>query len=263
MLSPDELLAWYQRLEVTEAARAEIDRIRSAGPSRRVGGGSDNVSGRYPSRKMGVTIQFESHRVELAFVREMEHDPDVLEYYDQPQPFPLDYTSAKGRHLRVAHTPDFLVVRGATAGWEECKAEDELERLSQKSPHRYYRDDAGTWHCPPGEEYARRFGLYYRVRSSGEINWVLQRNFQFFEDYLPTACAKADRRTRELALALVSPEPGISLSDLFRRTADRVTRDDIYTLIATGELYVDLGNAPLAESAIVRVFANREAAEVD
>jgi len=28
---------------------------------------------------MGVTIQFESHRVELAFVREMEHDPDVLE----------------------------------------------------------------------------------------------------------------------------------------------------------------------------------------
>jgi hypothetical protein len=31
---------------------------------------------------MGVTIQFESHRVELAFVREMEHDPDVLEYYN-------------------------------------------------------------------------------------------------------------------------------------------------------------------------------------
>jgi len=28
-------------------------------------GGGGNVSGVYPSRKMGVTIQFESHRVEF------------------------------------------------------------------------------------------------------------------------------------------------------------------------------------------------------
>ena len=83
MLSQDELLAWYQQLNATNGARSEVNRIRSSGPSRRVGGGSSNVSGRYPSRKMGFTIQFESHRVELAFVREMEHEPDVLEYYDQ------------------------------------------------------------------------------------------------------------------------------------------------------------------------------------
>ena len=38
----------------------------SASPSRRVRGGRSNVSGRYPSQKMGLTIQFESHRVELA-----------------------------------------------------------------------------------------------------------------------------------------------------------------------------------------------------
>ena len=31
---------------------------------------------------MGFTIQFESHRVELPLVYEMEHDPGVLEYYD-------------------------------------------------------------------------------------------------------------------------------------------------------------------------------------
>jgi hypothetical protein len=43
---------------------------------------------------MGVTIQFESHRVELAVVYEMEHDPDVLEYYDQAPSTLLDYESA-------------------------------------------------------------------------------------------------------------------------------------------------------------------------
>jgi hypothetical protein len=56
-----------------------------------VGGGRDNVSGRYPSRKMGSTIQFESHRVELPFVYEMEHSTNVLEYYEQPPSLPLVY----------------------------------------------------------------------------------------------------------------------------------------------------------------------------
>ena len=109
MLSQDELLSWYQQRNVSNDARLEVNRVRSSGPSRRVGGGVSNVSGRYPSRKMGVTIQFESHRVELAFVRDMEQDPDVLEYYDQPPSFPLDYNTSKGRHVRVFHTPDFFV----------------------------------------------------------------------------------------------------------------------------------------------------------
>ena len=260
MLSPDELISWYQRLEITAAARSEIDRIRASGPSRRVGTGSGNLSGRYPSRKMGITIQFESHRVELAFAREMEHDPDVLEYYDQPPSFSLRYMSAKCRHLRVAHTPDFFVMRGTTAGWEECKIEEDLEKWSEKSPHRYCRDKEGTWHCPPGEDYAGRFGLYYRVRSSGEINWVLQRNLQFLENYLGML-STADQRTREQGRALASAEPGIRLSELFRRAGNGLIPDDIYALIATGELYVDLGQAPLAEPSLVRVFTSWESAE--
>ena len=41
--------------------------------------------------------------------------------------------------------------------------------------------------CPPGRQYAERFGLYYGVRSSAGINWLFQRNIQFLEDYLRTA----------------------------------------------------------------------------
>jgi hypothetical protein len=70
--------------------RSVIHQIRSSDPARRVGGGHRNVSGRYPSKKMGVTIQFESHRVELARIYELEHDPDVLEYWDQPPQFLID-----------------------------------------------------------------------------------------------------------------------------------------------------------------------------
>jgi len=111
MLAPSDLLAWFQRLDIPEPTHTIISHIRSSGPSRRVGGGNSNVSGRYPSRKMGVSIQFESHRVELAGVYEMEHDASVLEYFDQPPTIKLVYESAAGKRMGVLHTPDFFVIR--------------------------------------------------------------------------------------------------------------------------------------------------------
>src|ERR1700720_3611230 len=186
MLSNEEFLLWCGRLSLSREVQAAIAKIRSAGPARRVGGGRRNVSGAYPSRKMGVTIQFESHRVELAAVYEMEHDADVIEYYDQPPSFKLEYDSANGRRMGVLHTPDYFAIRQETAGWEECKTEEELEKLSEKNPNRYCRGEDGEWRCPPGEAYADQFNLYYRVRSSKTINWIFQRNVQFLEDYLRT-----------------------------------------------------------------------------
>jgi TnsA endonuclease N terminal len=159
MLTETELAAWYERLNFSESTRAVIDQVRLSDPARRVGGGRSNVSGFYPSRKMGVTIQFESHRVELAAIYEMEHDPQTLEFYDQPNAIALDYKSVNGRRQVVRHTPDFFVIRAEAAGWEEWKTEDELNRLAEHSPNRYRRE-VGCWHCPPGESHANQFGLY-------------------------------------------------------------------------------------------------------
>jgi hypothetical protein len=65
---------------------------------------------------MGVTIQFESHRVELPTIYELEHDDDVLEYFDQAPSIKLDYCTANGKRLGVLHTPDFFVIRKTKAG---------------------------------------------------------------------------------------------------------------------------------------------------
>ena len=156
MLTNDDLLLWFQRLAIPAQTRSIIDCIRSSGPSRHVGGGRSNVSGRYPSRKMGVTIQFESHRVELAGVYEMEHDAGVLEYFDQPPSIKLDYASATGKRIGVLHTPDFFVIRDRDAGWEEWKTEEELQRLAERNPNRYCAGAEGRWRCPPGADYAER-----------------------------------------------------------------------------------------------------------
>ena len=184
MLTSDGLLNWFQRCNVPEPTRAIINQVRSAAPSRRVRSGRSNVSGRYPSRKMGMTVQFESHRVELAGIYEMEHDAGVLEYYDQPPPIKLDYESAAGKSLGVVHTPDFFVIRDSEAGWEEWKTEEDLQRLSEHNPNRYCPGQDGRWCCPPGVAHAGQLGLYYRVRSSAEVDVVFQRNILFLEDYL-------------------------------------------------------------------------------
>ena len=257
MLTEQDFAAWVARARISEGAQAAIAHIRSSGPSRRIGGGRSNVTGRYPSKKMGVTIQFESHRVELPAIFEFEHDCSVLEYYDQVPTIKLDYRSADGKRLGVMHTPDFFVIREDAGGWEECKTEDELKRLSERSPNRYRRDGQG-WICPPGEQHAQPLGLYYCVRSSAEINWLFQRNIQFLEDYLRETPSVAQLH-RQRVLAHVAAQPGCSLETLFLTTAGQVTRDEIYALIATGDVYVDLSTVSLPDPAKVAVWLEKPA----
>lgn len=258
MLGQDDLLAWFQRLGTPDTTRSIINHIRSSGPSRRVAGGRSNVSGRYPSRKMGVTIQFESHRVELAGIYEMEHDPNVLEYFDQPPAIKLDYASAAGKRMCVLHTPDFFVVRQQEAGWEEWKTEEDLDRINAHNPNRYSVGKDGQWHCPPGKAYAEPLRLYYRLRCASEINWTYQRNIQFLEDYFRSDSPSIQTRSKELLIAHVSAAPGLTLNDLLRVTADVIPADDIFLMIALEVLYVDLHTAPLAEPARVAVFPSKQ-----
>lgn len=128
-LTSDELNDWCKRQNLSKQAREVIERIRSSEPSRRVGGGRNNVSGCYPSKKMGVTIQFESHKVELPFIYQLEHDENVLEFYDQPPQIKLNYQSESGRDIAFFYTPDFFVIKTDSAGWVECKTEKELKKL--------------------------------------------------------------------------------------------------------------------------------------
>src|SRR6266571_4103822 len=119
MLSHSQLSQLCRDLGLSHEAQALIETIRSSPPSRRVRSVAGNVSVRYPSRKMGVTIQAESHRNELAGIYEYEHDPQVLEFYDQPPAIKLEYQTGSGRQAGVWHTPDYFVLRADRVGWEE------------------------------------------------------------------------------------------------------------------------------------------------
>jgi transposase InsO family protein len=259
MLPAHELARLCDRLGLSGEAKAIVETIRSSPPTRRVRSVAGNVSVRYPSRKMGVTIQAESHRVELAGVYEYEHDQQVLEFYDQPPAIKLIYQARNGQQVGVWHTPDYFVLRTDGIGWEEWKTDDGLERLSQTMPQRYCRDAVGHWRCPPGERFAAQFGLLYRLRSSSEIDWVLQRNLRFLNDYLIKA-PSVDKDTAESVLTLVTERPGVQLATLLETLGDDAYADDLYALIAMGRIYVDLHAAALAEPQHVQLFSDQETA---
>ena len=133
---------------------------------------------------MDHTIQFESRTVEYPAILTMEDDKHVLEMWDQPPSFVVRYKTVGGRNIGHLYTADFFVLRDDCAGWEEWKTEQELIKLGEKNPTKYCRDEDGTWHFLPGEEYARPFGLYFRVCSSAQINWTLVRNFKLLKPYI-------------------------------------------------------------------------------
>ena len=98
--------------------------------------------------------------------------------------------------------------------------------------------------------------MYYPPRSSAEIDWVLQRNLRFLEDYLaldpdqPTE-GERDSGSRQRTTRCAPCRVG---------RATRQTEDDIYALNASTRIYIDVRAAPVAEPDRVRIFRDAETA---
>ncbi len=262
MLSPEAFEQWCWRLGLSAEAKAVITQIRTSPPARHVQSGAGNVSGTYPSIKMGCAIQFESHRDELPFVYLMDHDPQVLEFYDQPYgQLKLKYRNQDDtRNVTATHTPDFFVLREDGAGWVECKMEEDLKRQAVKMPFRYQRRPDGSWFCPPGEAAASKYGLTYRLFSSSEIDWTYIENLRFLGDYLRGSPPPVSPDVALAIRTMVMSQPGIRLLNLIT-ALHRGKADDIYQLILTHQLYVDLLAVRLTDYEHVQVFLDRDQAE--
>ncbi|SMQ80267.1 putative transposase [Bacillus sp. OV166] len=263
--------SWCVQKELSEKTIEIISNIRENDPERRVRSGGKNVPGFYPSRKMGVTIQFESHTVELPFIYEKEMDENVLEYYDQPPSFYIEY-KGKNRKFKHKYTPDFFVIKNNWIGWEECKTEEALLELQEKNPERYYKDENNVWRCPPGEKYAKEFGLSFRVRPATEINRTRFQNIQFLEDYLSDKKYRVPIKTKEAIITEIKKNPSIALHDLLMMESDFISADSVYYLIITREIFVDLDNYVISnykkfplypDELTLKAFANIKSTNVE
>lgn len=261
MLSQDQLEIYYERHNLSLIARKTANTIRMEEPSRSAKPGPVNVVSKYPSKKMGLSIQAESHTNELAALYEWDHDEITHEFYDQPPRIKLKYMKSNGRPVTVLHTPDFFRIAEDFIGWVECKTEAELIKLAASHPERYCHDKDGKWICPPGEAYAAEFGLSYKLRSSAENDWTLIRNLVFLADYFDDHCPLPTDEERKLAKQIFEKAPWIKLIDLVREDV-RLTSDVIYKLIVDGDLYFSIYNQLISDIEYAVIYRDQVAYDI-
>lgn len=260
--SEKELREWGKSINLSEQAILVIKNIRESDPARRVRSGPFNVSGRFArSRKMNHTIQHESRTVEFPALLMMEldylyQDDDVIEIWDQPSSFIVNYKDANGRNLGHKYTADFFVLRRNSAGWEEWKLEEKLQKEFGKNPEKYYRDEEGNWHFPPGERYASSFELYFHVHSSSDINWVLFRNLKLLLPYYNSSFEISSPVHLEIE-SLIKSTPAITLFEL-REEIEEASNTHVFQLLLTKNIFIDLREGWLGDEKHVRLFESKE-----
>src|SRR6266702_5484764 len=258
-MAPAAFQQWCRTLSLSEASISFLSTLRHSPPVRRVTSRAGNVSGTYPSSKMGVTIQFESQSPELWAILVMDHDKDVLEFYDQPHTFKVRYLDKSGeKMLGHYYTPDFLVLRTNSVCFEEWKRDSDLKRLAALYPFRYQQQEDGSWRCPPAEEAVSSLGLTFRVRSSADLHPTYVDNLLFLEDYFDMTLA-VPVQVQTTILQRLRETPGLPLSAL-ASDGSGVRANDVYAMLALDLLYADLYAAPLIQHGRVRLYLNAEQA---
>lgn len=198
------------------------------------GGVKKNI-GKFPSRKMGRNIWWES-LLERDYIHLLEFDPDVTGYEEQPitVPYPIE-----GKIRR--YTPDFLVER-----------ESRLQIVEVKSKEKASSEEFRLFFLAVEPEIRKR-GFEFVV-ATDEMIRVQPRleNVKILGGY-----ARVSFRAQHQVLCqrFLRANEKASIADLARVLSDKgVTLSVVYALIYHGALAIDL-NLPLSPSSTVRPAA--------
>jgi putative transposase len=260
MMDQRQFDEYCQRLDLPESGRAYLGRVRPSPPSRRPESRSGNNVCSFPSKKMQFVVRTESRHGELAAVYQFEHDPGIIEFFEQPEPIKLVYAALSGRATGCMHTPDFLLLSRDSVCWVEVKTEERLLYLAGAQPNRYQRLETGLWRCRPGEETAKAYGFSYRVLSTAEINRVLVKNLEFLDDFYRDPEPRIPAEERKKLIGLIHEHPGVTI-DLVRQQLGDQVMDPLFSLIVAQDVYVDLATQLISEQETARLFENEEVAK--
>ena len=260
MTTPEEFCSLIDKLDLTPLGREYAKRVVMSPPSRAVRSSGSNVVCRYPSQKMGFSIQAESHRCELAFVYTLEHDPNVIGYWDQPESIKISYQSASGRPTSPMITIDYLVLRCDRLELIEVKPADALPELAKDKPNRYVIGDDGKWHSPPAEVAAYDYGIGFRIWTPAEVNPLWLANIKYLQDYFIADLELVPVEVRKQVEEITREELGLTFARL-RQRCPAATTDHVNTLLAREIVFADLTSASLTTPDRIQVFSSREAAD--
>lgn len=229
---------YLQRHQLTAEACDYIRYRVTSGPSRRVGDRTiSNVCSEYQSQKMQASVSTESRSGELAYAIHLDHDDDVVAFYEQPACIQIRITDKNNRKRRVYYTPDFLVLFHHGARVIEVKPLSKLRNFIKTRPLDWYSQDEQFIYRPAKESFDR-IGLSHEVVSSDELGKVYTANLllllkisEISVPNIPIISSKAQEIVGgEYCLRLSTLAEHLHLTDM----------TPLLILINTGVLYTNL-----------------------
>ena len=257
MLSQSDRLSLLDRLGTLPEGRRIVLNAVKFSPVRKVASkGGGNVVTCYQSRKMQREIATESRHFEFPVAVGLEHDPEVLEYYAQPDELNFEVTDDHGEIHQIKHTPDFLRIGEDGLTLIEVKSEAKLAGLMKRYPWRYRKDGTTLqWHAPLIAQWLSARGLRYQIITDASIPQARVQNTLFLEDYLKPSAPSCPVEVSSQISAVLAEHPVLTLGKL-QELAD-CRSDDLFKLIADGELVAEIDTRLLSEPYRCRVFRDR------
>jgi len=243
------------RLDIPKLGRTFVEQALLA-PSRMTGAARRNLSGRYPSTRMGVTIQFESGTLELPAVDELEHDETVVGFCDQTPKIKLSYQGASGKNKSYLVTPDFLVIRASRVFLVECKPLDVVRRKAEVEPG-LYAYEGGKWTCPPAQREAAHMGFEHELWTEEHFNVIRRTNLTLLSDFMflrDGSSAHDSMQPRIEEICEVVRGAGVITIAALLQSRPGLTIDHVYASIAGDRIAADIGSTSLVHHDKCRVY---------
>jgi len=166
--SPSDLNTYLGRVTLSSEAD-QLIREASKGLSRDVGRGSfPCVVTEMQSEKMGVTVNTESRRGELAYAVHLEFDDEVVGYYEQLPPIDCCRTDKNGKQSHRAYRADYAVLFKEEVRIIGVKAQSEIQNKLEKYPTDWVVREGRTVDLPAERAFAS-IGLKHQVVSSADL----------------------------------------------------------------------------------------------
>lgn len=254
MLDKDQLTQLFDRHGTPPAGRQLILDARIQAPVRTVQSRGGNVITVLSSRKMGCEIITESRHIEFPAAIGMEYDNRVLEYYPQPCERKFEFIdAATGEIHSHRHIPDFLTIRDDGFTLEEWKAETKLERLAQRYPYRYVKEQDGVWRSPQIEEQLAELGIHYRICSDAAISRRRVENLLYLEDYFQPAAEPCPDDALSVLREALREHGYLSFAQLLAAPYE-LKADHLNKAVADNLVVTDLDRETLTEKRLFHLY---------
>ncbi len=260
----NQLAQLYRTGLLTDVHNAVVKRLPKVGfnyvtrtllaPSRITESSPKSSAGRFPSRKLGRSIGFESATIEYPTALKKERDSNCIALLDQGQAIRLRARSAN-RWVSYWHRPDFVCIEESRVTLIECKSLDGIEKKNAINPG-FFVYEGGRWICPSAVEEAKRYGFEYEVWTEMEFTDIELRNAKVVDAYLCGATKTYDVEIEMIRRHLAPKTVGLSIAELLEELRDEVSVDAIYAAIAREAIAFDLTSSPLTTHSTCRVFSD-------